>query len=337
MSFTNFQKTIALTAGVLVLSGAMVLVVIAWTGPTEPPPLDNAPAPINTGSEAQTKTGDLIVRNFALGASVLEGSISNVDQIIGYNDLRLRGDATGATKIDMGDGDEDVKIYTGGRADPTITVGADGNLYVPGLADCFLEVDETGKVKCYTGGSIPGGNLLETTQYQVASASGSCTAPSDYSCGNSFCSEEYTIQTGDVERVIRLYAYVRNTSSYYVSGSVKFYVNGVVKWSTASTYNNSKYYHISAVDEPQTLQVCISYSAWYGRSAGATGRIYILNAKRENITHAFSDGQILYWYEQGEFGEMSTPPEAGHYVGATPPVSVIVSAKDEEDVKWILE
>jgi hypothetical protein len=213
-----------------------------------------------------------------------------------------------------------------------MAVGDDGNLYIPGLTDCFLKVDDTGKISCYAGGTIPGGNLLETTQVNVASASQS----SDHSCstGGYPCCDSYTVPAGDVEKVIRVYTSL-NSYWKYSYAYFDFYINGVKKWdegcgATKRSYKGSKYYHVV---EGDVLKVCLKLTD-HG-SVGAHGSIYTLGAKRELISHAFSDGNILYWYDQGAIGEMS--PAGGHYIGANPPTSVIVSAKDSIDVKWILE
>ena len=127
--------------------------------------------------------------------------------------------------------------------------------------------------------------------------------------------------------------------AYYSSfdwASFYFYINGVNKWSKfqsgVGSWSGLKYYHVVGGD---VLKVCASDGnvGWYSSLA----QIYTLNAKREDITHAFSDGTLLYWYEQGVVGEMHMPLLPGHYIGATPPTSVIVSAKDGIEVKWILE
>jgi hypothetical protein len=63
----NFQRTIILTSGVLVLSIAVALVAVAaWTGPSVEAPLGNVSALLNTGNADQTKTGGLTVKELSL-------------------------------------------------------------------------------------------------------------------------------------------------------------------------------------------------------------------------------------------------------------------------------
>ena len=105
-------KSIALILGVLTMSFLVGYLVLA-TEPTAPPPGGNVPAPLNVGSAAQTKTGDLTVGNNSgtdltvqenlkvNGDIVLENDrdIYGVDIIQGYNDLRLWGDSARTATI----------------------------------------------------------------------------------------------------------------------------------------------------------------------------------------------------------------------------------------------
>jgi len=59
MKHTNFAKGLALSVGVLVFSGAISYLVLAWTAPSSTPPGNNADAPINTGAATQEKSGAL--------------------------------------------------------------------------------------------------------------------------------------------------------------------------------------------------------------------------------------------------------------------------------------
>lgn len=54
-------KTIPLALGVLVMTLLISAIVLAWTEPSTAPPGGNVDAPINIGSDEQTKIGDLIV------------------------------------------------------------------------------------------------------------------------------------------------------------------------------------------------------------------------------------------------------------------------------------
>jgi len=55
----KLQKIIALLVGVLTLTLTISYLILAWTEPSQAPPGGNIPAPINVGTSAQTKTGDL--------------------------------------------------------------------------------------------------------------------------------------------------------------------------------------------------------------------------------------------------------------------------------------
>jgi len=64
MEQTKFAKALALSAGVLVFSGAISYLIFAqsaWQPPSKMPPEGNVDAPINVGPIAQTKAGDLSV------------------------------------------------------------------------------------------------------------------------------------------------------------------------------------------------------------------------------------------------------------------------------------
>ena len=354
MSFTNFQKTIALTSGVLVLSVAVGYVVFAWDGPTQAPPDGNADAPINVGSDPQTKIGDLTVSELTasggkiyLNNSGFEGDIERVDQIIGENDLQLR-DSADETKINLDVGDTgEIEFYTGGQERMRIEKGGDlhkqGDLYVengdlhfpdltiaPDFTGCFLEIDDDGKVKCYTGGGIPGGNVLSTAQVEVADIDG-------FHEETKIC-DSYTVPVGDVEKVVRVHADI-NGKGWGLYQSFWFYINGVEQWykhcdwmcEQAGGYNISKYYHVIGGD---TFEVCVLEESFH--LASASGTIYTLGAKRALVTHAFAEEpNILYWYDQAGRGEMS--PAGAHYIGGDPIQSVIISAEDEADVSWIID
>lgn len=56
---SKVSKATALSFGVLAMVFLIGIVVLAWTEPSLAPPGGNVPAPINVGSTAQTKTGDL--------------------------------------------------------------------------------------------------------------------------------------------------------------------------------------------------------------------------------------------------------------------------------------
>lgn len=111
---TISPKLIALTFGVLTISFLAVFYIFAWTEPSLAPPGGNVATPINVGSASQTKTGNLVLPNLYLNAVGFEGDIQGADEIIGYNDLRLKGDSTEASPIYYGASAH--SFYTGGVA-----------------------------------------------------------------------------------------------------------------------------------------------------------------------------------------------------------------------------
>jgi len=58
----DFLNSLALFLAVLIFALGAVLATIAWTEPTSAPPAGNIPAPINVGSQAQTKEGPLTIK-----------------------------------------------------------------------------------------------------------------------------------------------------------------------------------------------------------------------------------------------------------------------------------
>jgi hypothetical protein len=95
----RIQKFILSATGVLVMSILVGYLVFAWTEPSQNPPGGNVSAPINVGSTAQTKTGNLTLPNLYLNATANEGNIYAIDQLIGYNDLRLKGNSNETAPI----------------------------------------------------------------------------------------------------------------------------------------------------------------------------------------------------------------------------------------------
>ena len=167
----NHQKIIALTIGVLVFTGAINYSVFAWTEPTVGPPNNNISAPINASSFAQTKTGDLTVLSLTTnGASpqidLLGGIIHKANYLIGHNDLQLYSDEAdpASAKIDLGlAGSDKIKFHTNNQE--RMRIEGNGDIYIDGLSDCFLEVSGDGKMQCYT----PPGPAINKTFTSVKS------------------------------------------------------------------------------------------------------------------------------------------------------------------------
>jgi len=108
----KIQRFVLLIVGVLAMSLAIGYLVFAWVEPGANPPQGNVPAPINVGSTAQTKTGNLTLPNLYLNATGNEGNIYAIDQLIGYNDLRLKGRSDEAAPIYYGASEH--HFYTAG-------------------------------------------------------------------------------------------------------------------------------------------------------------------------------------------------------------------------------
>lgn len=93
------DQLIPLSIGVSIFCFLLALSIFAWTEPSIDPPNDNIQAPVTVGSTAQTKSGALTVTELTTSEARLylddssEGDIYRVDQIIGYNDLRLYRDS----------------------------------------------------------------------------------------------------------------------------------------------------------------------------------------------------------------------------------------------------
>ncbi len=110
----SISKTIALSLGVLVMSLLISFMVLAaWTEPDFPPPEGNVAGPLLSEPDEL---------NLA-GATWDERDIINIDEIIGYNDLFLRGNSTGTATVHMF-GDK-LKFYTGETERMTIDSSGD--------------------------------------------------------------------------------------------------------------------------------------------------------------------------------------------------------------------
>jgi hypothetical protein len=115
------SKTISLIFGISVLLFCCAFLVFAWTEPSVSPPGGNVPAPINTGSSSQTKTGDLVIPNLYLNATGNEGNIYRINQLIGYNDIFIKGNSLETAPVYIAG--SQVSFYTGGAERIRITSG----------------------------------------------------------------------------------------------------------------------------------------------------------------------------------------------------------------------
>jgi len=102
-------KIISLAFGILVICFVVAFYIVAWQEPSQAPPEGNVPTPLNVGSTAQTKAGDLTIqgflstlKDFVVGNTTIknDGSISpnlNSDKLDDYHAADLL--AGGGSKL----------------------------------------------------------------------------------------------------------------------------------------------------------------------------------------------------------------------------------------------
>jgi len=160
MSKTKNQL-LPLILSVLILSLLTAYWIFAWDEPDSSPPLGNVDTPINIGSTAQTKTGDLTLSGLYLNAVGSEGNISNLNSVIGYDDLFLKGDSSEASIVYIAG--SQISSYAGGAE--RMKIDSTGDVYISGLVSCdTIDTDASGKMVCGTdeagAGGIEGGGTL---------------------------------------------------------------------------------------------------------------------------------------------------------------------------------
>ncbi len=96
-------KSLALIIGVLTMSLAAAYLVVAFTEPTQVPPGDNVSAPLNVGSQGQSKAGGLILNTggAAYGLIVDQGSVG-IGTTSPTQKLDVAGYIRGATGLCIG-------------------------------------------------------------------------------------------------------------------------------------------------------------------------------------------------------------------------------------------
>jgi len=181
MTKVNFEKAVALSVGVLAMASLIGFLVFAWTEPSQAPPGGNVPAPINVGSTAQTKTGNLTLPNLYLNAVDNEGNIYSTNIIQGYNDLILYGSSAKNVPIylegnpvvinnDAGTGNVGIgttnpgtyKLNVNGTvATGDLTVGGGTGKINSGTVDPIFEID--GKKYGTYMADFAGGTRVETS------------------------------------------------------------------------------------------------------------------------------------------------------------------------------
>ena len=98
--------------------------VFAWQEPTSNPPGGNVYAPVNIGSTSQTKTGDLTLKNLYLNATASEGNIYRINQLIGYNDIFIKGNSSETAPVYLAGN----KIYAYTNSQTRLFIDTNGNV-----------------------------------------------------------------------------------------------------------------------------------------------------------------------------------------------------------------
>lgn len=159
-------KTTAVVFGVLIIACLFAFYVrAAWNEPTQPPPAGNVPAPINTGSTSQEKTGDLKVENLTALEKVTAAEFQDITS--GYY-LNLSG---------MGNLGGPIGIApTGGGG--TVAINATGDIKITSGTYSYYHNGKVGKtLSCGTGnllkdvqisgGIVTGGGCVTCTKDQI--------------------------------------------------------------------------------------------------------------------------------------------------------------------------
>lgn len=163
----------ALVAGTFLLSVGLQAIA-AWTPPSSSPPSSNAYAPLNTGPDAQTKTGNLIVNgNIGIGvASPLQkleiaGQVKITGGIPGAGKV-LTSDASGlASWMTPGGGVTSVATNNGLTGGTIITSGTLG-LNLTGISSCTNSTSN----KIYWNGSYLACGTDQTGVTSITGAGG---------------------------------------------------------------------------------------------------------------------------------------------------------------------
>ncbi|MDP3794713.1 MAG: hypothetical protein Q8R13_02165, partial [bacterium] len=144
--FAPIRYHLSRTVPVVALSTLAVTGLLsAWSEPIENPPGGSADAPVNVSTIRQNKRGDLGVENLYLDAVAPEGNIYRAHQIVGYNDLFLRGDSSEFAAIYYSG--KEHRFYTktsvGAAAAERFTINSDGNVGI-GAANPGRKLDVAG-------------------------------------------------------------------------------------------------------------------------------------------------------------------------------------------------
>jgi hypothetical protein len=328
MIYLNFHKIIVLVAGILVFSAITGYMVFAWDEPPLALPW-NLDAPINAGPDAQIKSGDLTVTELTtLGGNLYlneddskGGDIERVDYIKAQDGLHLWSSAEDNACLDLEKGEKTIKLNTQGIEG--VKVDGNGDMYISGLKDCFLEVNENGKIGCYEGTGAPGDDKFQSTQTKILDI-------------GQIGSDSWT--TIDEEGVIKITAYVSATGSGRWE-SFKLYINGnleeqlsangyavcdwwgfyqCLRWKSATdAKSRTWYYHIKQGD---VVKIATSGTCC---CASGNAKVYKLTFRRDIVEYVFSEGDILYYYDKNTSGEME---KATKQLQFAVPTSIAVTA-----------
>lgn len=173
---------------------AVAFSLLAFSEPAQAPPGGNVAAPVNVSDTAQSKAGDLTVRDvyarnlFSGAGGANEGNLSNLNSLVGYNDIFIKGNSSETAPVYIAG--SDIHFYTNGTE--KLTVINNGNVGI-GTASPGQKLDVAGQI--HATGDIctdVGGKCLGTTEgnkfgglYSYSEIGGCACGCPNPSCNNS--------------------------------------------------------------------------------------------------------------------------------------------------------
>ncbi len=164
------KSTIYLSSLAIISVGGAILIhsVLAFTGPTDDPPAGNVTS--TDTLQAVTDRGassdnTITVAGINLNGSAVEGNTTAISQLIGYNDLFLKGNSTETATIYYGASTH--KFYTGGTE--KFTIAADGTVTVTGKITGLTAptADSDAVTKAYVDAAGGGGDATLAKQEDI--------------------------------------------------------------------------------------------------------------------------------------------------------------------------